>query len=379
MGSYDDFPTTTDAEAHRGSEPRVDVEVPPSHRGVSFRSRGAGPRSPSNALGLVLVMAASAVFPGCFDPTNPVDSFGTTATGSDTSAAGAGLGSDSASTRAEPMADADAEDGSGMGAPRCGDGLVQADEACDDAGESATCDADCTAVECGDGTINAAAGEDCEDGGETERCDADCTAVECGDGTLNLVVGEQCDDAGPSPECDADCTWAECGDGVVNALADESCDDAGPSPECDMDCTLAVCGDGLLNDVADEACDDGNVVAGDGCSPSCSIEVPNACHGDVDPISGDLWVVCSADADEAWVSHALPGGGDYHPELICASLGYASVGAYGGTCGSICGYCRGETSCAANGSPVFDGGGYCGMDPGGLVLCPSVHWQCTNP
>ena len=36
----------------------------------------------------------------------------------------------------------------------CGDGMVEGNEACDDRGESATCDADCTAVECGDSTRN---------------------------------------------------------------------------------------------------------------------------------------------------------------------------------------------------------------------------------
>ncbi len=58
----------------------------------------------------------------------------------------------------------------------CGDGTVQAsnDETCDDAGESADCDADCTAVECGDDVINATAGEECE-----PSLASDCRSQDC--------------------------------------------------------------------------------------------------------------------------------------------------------------------------------------------------------
>ena len=44
----------------------------------------------------------------------------------------------------------------------CGDGIVDADEQCDDAGESATCNLNCTVVVCGDGIVNLTAGERCE-------------------------------------------------------------------------------------------------------------------------------------------------------------------------------------------------------------------------
>ncbi|GAB4510058.1 MAG: hypothetical protein Tsb0020_26970 [Haliangiales bacterium] len=48
-------------------------------------------------------------------------------------------------------------------APRCGDGAVNSEaERCDDGGESADCDADCTAVDCGDGIVNTTAGGQCE-------------------------------------------------------------------------------------------------------------------------------------------------------------------------------------------------------------------------
>ena len=46
----------------------------------------------------------------------------------------------------------------------CGNGTVDAGEACDSAGNSASCDYDCTVAVCGDGVVNPAAGEQCEDG-----------------------------------------------------------------------------------------------------------------------------------------------------------------------------------------------------------------------
>jgi hypothetical protein len=58
----------------------------------------------------------------------------------------------------------------------CGNGNLEGDESCDDEGESAGCDADCTVADCGDGTSNAAAGEGCDDGDldETDGCTTSC-------------------------------------------------------------------------------------------------------------------------------------------------------------------------------------------------------------
>jgi cysteine-rich repeat protein len=157
----------------------------------------------------------------------------------------------------------------------CGDGTLNttAGETCDDAGESATCDTDCTAAECGDGTVNATAGEACDDAGESETCNADCSESSCGDGTVNATAGESCDDAGESETCDADCTEASCGDGTVNATAGEACDDSGESATCNADCSEAACGDGIVNATAGETCDDGNTDDGDGCDSTCQEEV----------------------------------------------------------------------------------------------------------
>ena len=58
----------------------------------------------------------------------------------------------------------------------CGDSVTTAPEVCDDGGESATCDVDCTAAVCGDGYFNLSAGEQCDDGNNTDGdgCSAVC-------------------------------------------------------------------------------------------------------------------------------------------------------------------------------------------------------------
>ncbi len=100
-----------------------------------------------------------------------------------------------------------------------------------------------------------AAGEDCDDAGESVSCNSDCSMAMCGDGITNVTSGEICDDMGESASCDIDCTAPACGDGVANAMAGEECDDMGESASCDSDCTLAVCGDGVINPVAGEVCE----------------------------------------------------------------------------------------------------------------------------
>jgi cysteine-rich repeat protein len=107
------------------------------------------------------------------------------------------------------------------------------------AGQSDTdCDADCTAVICGDGFINRAAGEQCDDGDQTATNDCfACVLMKCGDGVRGAY--EQCDDGNrvPGDGCGADCQ-RECGNGRINA--DEHCDDGDldDDDECTNDCTF---------------------------------------------------------------------------------------------------------------------------------------------
>ncbi|HET6333925.1 MAG TPA: RIP homotypic interaction motif-containing protein [Polyangiales bacterium] len=144
----------------------------------------------------------------------------------------------------------------------CGNGSVESGEDCDGdgagtGGETATCNDDCSAVQCGDGNTNEAAGETCDDSGESATCDDDCTAVQCGDGNANTAAGEACDDSGESATCDDDCSAVQCGDGNANTAAGEACDDSGESATCDDDCTAVQCGDGNINQAAGETCDGG--------------------------------------------------------------------------------------------------------------------------
>ena len=178
----------------------------------------------------------------------------------------------------------------GCGAPAvhvivCGDGLLEAPEACDDGNLAAGdgCDASCRLehlVVCGDGILEA--GETCDDGNLVagDGCDASCHLehlVVCGDGILE--GGETCDDGNlvAGDGCDVHCMCElpappVCGDGVI--AASEACDDGnlldhdGCTTQCELE--VCVCGDGILE--AGETCDDGNHVDGDGCSVACALE-----------------------------------------------------------------------------------------------------------
>jgi len=106
----------------------------------------------------------------------------------------------------------------------------------------------------------------------------------CGDGVLD--AGETCDDGNSvaGDGCSAVCqSEATCGDGTVDA--GESCDDGNVSPGdgCDAQCGLETsCGDGNTEGV--EECDDGNAVPGDGCSAICRIELcPDPARGTCTP------------------------------------------------------------------------------------------------
>ncbi len=171
----------------------------------------------------------------------------------------------------------------------CGDGNVDValGEACDDSGETALCNADCTESYCGDGVANATAGEDCDSSGvETATCNPDCTAPTCGDGYINALSGETCEEAvspTPTATCDSDCSAPSCGDGVTNPATGEDCDDAGESATCDADCTLVVCGDGVLNTLVED-CEEGGVETAT-CNPDCT--APTCGDGYINALSGE--------------------------------------------------------------------------------------------
>ncbi len=239
----------------------------------------------SRSLVLSLVVGFMTACPG--DDTSVTTDPTTNPTTSTTNASITTFGSDETGSTGQPPGTGDGgstgvvdDSGSGGssessgGIPACGNGVVEGDEQCDGAGETADCNADCTTASCGDSVVNTSAGEVCDEGGKTATCNADCTSAACGDGIINMESGETCDDGGESPGCDADCTFAECGDGVLNMNAGEGCDDGGESMTCDLDCTSAGCGDGVINMTAGETCDDS------GESMTCNLDCTSAMCGD---------------------------------------------------------------------------------------------------
>jgi len=105
--------------------------------------------------------------------------------------------------------------------PTCGDGVVEGDEACDDANDD---DDDaclgCALATCGDGAVRTGF-EPCDG---TPGCTDRCTLATCGDGLVDDA--EQCDDgnADDGDECPSTCLAARCGDGLVHVGVEE-CDE----------------------------------------------------------------------------------------------------------------------------------------------------------
>ncbi|MBY0278217.1 DUF4215 domain-containing protein [Candidatus Binatia bacterium] len=144
------------------------------------------------------------------------------------------------------------------------------------------CSRDCAreaGLRCGDGAVNAACGEIC-DPPAPGTCGADCGRVpRCGDGIVD--PGEQCDD-GNADDCDT-CTTAcrdvtGCGDGAL--CGDEACDDGNVDAcdGCSATCTTEtgeVCGDGVVNASCGEECDPPG--SGDPpCNFLCTLGAPPA-------------------------------------------------------------------------------------------------------
>ena len=198
----------------------------------------------------------------------------------------------------------------------CGNGIVEAGEACDSNGnESQSCaygQKDCMLCNescelnkvdgsyCGDNILDSEFGETCDDGnsqletcayGELSChvCAPGCTLTPgvtslCGDGIINGA--ETCDDGNTIMElceygeencsvCDNACEWVDgqtslCGDGILDESF-EDCDDGNESDDdaCLSSCVVATCGDGYVQ-AGIEACDDGNEINQDGCLTSCT-------------------------------------------------------------------------------------------------------------
>ncbi|MBI5487758.1 MAG: hypothetical protein HY905_10535 [Deltaproteobacteria bacterium] len=135
---------------------------------------------------------------------------------------------------------------------RCGDGVVDTSEACDDGNtiDGDDCRNDCRRPGCGNGVVES--GEECDDGDtdNTDACLAGCVAASCGDGFLWAGV-EECEGVfGPcSTACATigrrdcvDCGWAagctppaeECNgtDDDCDGTTDEGCVPPPPNDVC---------------------------------------------------------------------------------------------------------------------------------------------------
>ncbi len=173
------------------------------------------------------------------------------------------------------MADAGVTIGEGEGEgdipPRCGDGVRDSDEQCDDGNlaDGDACDGNCTVPGCGNGRT--VAPELCDDGNVVsgDGCDADCTLPGCGNGEVSAL--EECDDgnANGGDGCDPNCRFPRCGNGFVGGI--ETCDDGNQTSGdgCDALCFAELCGNAITQ--AGEACDDGNDVNGDYCDNNCTV------------------------------------------------------------------------------------------------------------
>jgi len=168
----------------------------------------------------------------------------------------------------------------------CGDGFVRSGvENCDEGaslnGMATHCNLACTGLTgtvCGNSIPES--GEVCDTGGASASCDADCTAVSCGDETVNSPAGETCDDGagnGMPNACNATCngtTNATCGNGIVESS--ETCDDGasnGMPNACNAACngtTTPVCGNSVVEGA--EGCDEGTTNGTDhgACDATCS-------------------------------------------------------------------------------------------------------------
>lgn len=204
--------------------------------------------------------------------------------------------------------------------------LREIDEECDlgaanSNAPGATCRTDCLAARCGDGVTDP--GESCDDGNtnNTDGCTTACAAPFCGDGIVQAGAGEQCDAGAANSDvaanaCRLDCQRAACGDGVTDT--GEQCDDANSNQEdgCSNNCRTPGCGDGVLQ--GDEECDDGNTVAGDGCSfcltPQCGDGVRQADFGeecDNGPANNDATAnACRTDCLNAYCGDSVVDRGE---------------------------------------------------------------------
>ena len=178
--------------------------------------------------------------------------------------------------------------------PTCGNGTIDAGEDCDDGGESATCDVNCTPAECGDGTRNATAGEECDDGNTTagDGCDEDCQA-EAG------PANDTC--ANPTPIGDGETSFSN--EGATTDGPDEGaiCSFSGYSHiESDIwYCHEATCDDELIVSLCGSEHNDTKMAVYLGCQ--CPTAAPIACSDDDCGVGFESRITLQAQAGQSYL------------------------------------------------------------------------------
>jgi cysteine-rich repeat protein len=188
--------------------------------------------------------------------------------------------------------------------------------------DTATCDRDCTLAVCGDAYLNPVAGEECDHGvsnGQAgDTCSATCHVVRCGNGLVEQ--GEQCDDGNATngDACENDCTLPRCGNGIVDG--GEQCDDGNAidTDACHNNCTAArhyVCGYAI----AGFRCDNGRDHA-DLFADTMSLAVA-ACHAVQPPATPDFCYVIDFDgATASDPTQCAAAGGTWRPTNSCCNF-----------------------------------------------------------
>ena len=312
--------------------------------------------------------------------------------------------------------------------PECGDGILQGNEECDRGmvnGQGCTdCQTDpnwfcsgepssCVQSVCGDGLR--APNEQCDDGPGTvgapgtavggDGCSGTCTVESgwvcppgvpcqpvCGDGILK--GNEQCDSTNsaacvncrlqPGYKCASNgtCSVTVCGNGT--AEPGEGCDDGnviagdGCGPTCQLEPNVLVgsnpvvqvtCGDGIKTGT--EQCDDGNKQSGDGCSSACKREAGWSCTESTSyPDSIDFKIVY-----RDFKQRSDTGG---HPHMKVSGASPPQSGNDFGIVGSLC-TAADSTNCGrldAQGKPTYVGSGtHDTIDPSGDNLSAAYHQE----
>ena len=163
------------------------------------------------------------------------------------------------------------------------------------ASEAVAAGAECSAYECGNGVVEAAAGETCDDGSLNGRygyCDSNCGlsgAFYCGDGYL--AGGEECDCGDDEDIFDIVTSWAHINNCDVVNGAYAAYGEIG----CAFDCTYPgpSCGDGEVNGAED--CDgDRESWSGKLCSDGETCAIDSDCSSGT---CGTGAAACGTDAD----------------------------------------------------------------------------------